>query len=272
MANGGWISIHRQILQCDIWDTDEPYSKRDAWIYLLLKATRQDHILLIKNHAVELKRGEYCVSERYLATAWKWSRGRVKRYLELLEKLEMIKIKKSEKQTTSETIISIVNYGFYQNQGDIDEPPTSHQQTTNEPPIVPKYNNDNNDNNNITSKDVICPTTSVERVIKAWNDLPVAITKISRMTSSSLRHKMLMTRIKEYGEDDVIKAVNRIRDSDYLQGHNKYGWVITFDWFIKPNNFPKVHDGNYDNKEIRHASDDNKVSGIEPPHGGGAWQ
>ena len=26
-------------------------------------------------------------------------------------------------------------------------------------------------------------------------------------------------------------------------------WQITFDWFVRPNNFPKVLDGNYDDKK-----------------------
>ena len=249
MACTGWISIHRQILQCDIWDTDEPYSKRDAWIYLLLKATRQDRTLLIKNHAVELKRGEYCVSERYLATAWKWSRGKVKRYLELLEKLNMIEIKKTEKQATSETVISIVNYSFYQTQEGIDEPLTSHQQTTNEPPVVPKYNNDNKDNNISISKDILRPTKDVERVISEWNNLPDPIQKVSKISNSSQRYKMLNARIKEYGVETVIDAIHKVGGSDFLR---RSTW-FTFDWFVKPNNFIKVSDGNYNNKDSQSA-------------------
>ncbi len=31
-----------------------------------------------------------------------------------------------------------------------------------------------------------------------------------------------------------------------MKGKNKNGWVITFDWFVLPNNFPKVLEGNYD--------------------------
>ena len=54
-------------------------------------------------------------------------------------------------------------------------------------------------------------------------------------------------RIKEYGIDEVLAAIERIKNSDFLKGNNKRGWMITFDWFVLPNNFPKVHDGHYEN-------------------------
>ena len=56
-------------------------------------------------------------------------------------------------------------------------------------------------------------------------------------------------RIKEYGIEEVIVAIEKIKNSDFLSGKNNRGWVITFDWFVLPNNFPKVHDGNYDSNK-----------------------
>lgn len=67
------------------------------------------------------------------------------------------------------------------------------------------------------------------------------------MSSTSKRYKSLVARIKEYGSDKVIEAIESIRDSDFLRGKNRNGWTITFDWFMLPNNFPKVLDGNYAN-------------------------
>ena len=39
-----------------------------------------------------------------------------------------------------------------------------------------------------------------------------------------------------------------INESDFLKGQNKRGWTVTFDWFIKPNNFIKVLEDTYKNK------------------------
>ena len=58
----------------------------------------------------------------------------------------------------------------------------------------------------------------------------------------------MVARIKQYGVDDVLKAIDNIRNSDFLQGKaSKRPWVITFDWFVLPNNFPKVLEGQYNN-------------------------
>lgn len=90
--------------------------------------------------------------------------------------------------------------------------------------------------------------TDVRRVISAWNGLQgCGIKPISRVGSGSKRYKCLMARIREYSVDEVLCAVERIKGSDFLRGKNKNGWVITFDWFVLPNNFPKVLEGNYDN-------------------------
>ena len=56
---------------------------------------------------------------------------------------------------------------------------------------------------------------------------------------------MLNARIKEYSEEGVLQAINNIKHSDFLKGQNKNSWVITIDWFLKPNNFIKVYEDNY---------------------------
>lgn len=96
------------------------------------------------------------------------------------------------------------------------------------------------------SKDTVS-RTDVQRAVEAWNALSIyGIKQISKLTSGSKRATCLNARIKEYGIEEVIAAIERIKISDFLRGKNQKGWVITFDWFILPNNFPKVHDGNYD--------------------------
>ena len=103
---------------------------------------------------------------------------------------------------------------------------------------------------NIVSKDTI-RQTDVQRCVEAWNSLSdCGIKSISKMTSSSKRYQSLVARIKEYGIEDVLFAIDKIRDSKFLQGRtgSKRAWVITFDWFVLPSNFPKVLEGNYDDE------------------------
>lgn len=102
----------------------------------------------------------------------------------------------------------------------------------------------------VPSEPVCC--TDVQRVADEWNTLAsYGINSISKINSGSKRQKNITARIKQYGIDMVIQAIDRIRNSDFLQGKNDRNWVCTFDWFILPNNFPKVLEGNYDNKGSR---------------------
>lgn len=65
----------------------------------------------------------------------------------------------------------------------------------------------------IVSDDTIC-RTDVQRVVEAWNQL--GVNPISRMTSTSTRYKMISARIKEYGIDDVLKAIQKINSSTFV--------------------------------------------------------
>lgn len=102
----------------------------------------------------------------------------------------------------------------------------------------------------VVSNDTTCHTQSVRRIMNKWNELSTyGVKSVDRITTSSQRYGMLIARLKEYGEDKVISAIEYIKTSDFLQGKNNRGWSITFDWFVKPNNFPKVLEGNYDNRK-----------------------
>lgn len=108
-----------------------------------------------------------------------------------------------------------------------------------------KNKKEEKDNKLIVSKDTICQT-DVRRVIEEWNKLQeVGINPIRYIKPSSKRYQLLKGRIREYGLDDVINAIENVRNSDFLRGENNRGWMITFDWFVKPNNFAKVLEGNY---------------------------
>lgn len=109
------------------------------------------------------------------------------------------------------------------------------------------------DNKLIVSKDTICQT-DVRRVIEEWNKLQeVGINPIRDIKPSAKRYQLLKGRIREYGINEVLNAINNVRNSDFLRGENNRGWTITFDWFVKPNNFLKTLEGNY-NKEGQHGT------------------
>lgn len=85
--------------------------------------------------------------------------------------------------------------------------------------------------------------TFLDEVVTKWNELPIP--KIAKIHRGMTRYGLLQGRVKQYGEDAVIAAIDNIGRSSFLQGQNKRGWQISFDWFVKPNNFTKVLEGQY---------------------------
>lgn len=82
------------------------------------------------------------------------------------------------------------------------------------------------------------------KIIEEWNSIDDNVPNVTLIRSGSTRQRLLQARINEYGFDNVLKAIDNVKNSQYLKGYVK-SFRITFDWFIKPNNFPKVLDGNY---------------------------
>lgn len=99
---------------------------------------------------------------------------------------------------------------------------------------------------NVSDSDESDCYAAAQRVVDAWNLLPVE-SKVHRMSATSTRAKSLRARIREYGEEKVMMAVAMVKNSDFLLG-KKTDFQITFDWFVKPDNFTKVISGNYNNR------------------------
>ncbi|MGN0444212.1 MAG: hypothetical protein ACI4F5_06330 [Acutalibacteraceae bacterium] len=91
-----------------------------------------------------------------------------------------------------------------------------------------------------------CTAVDLEKILEAWNGLNIS--PIREIRTGSTRHKLIVKRIKDYGTEAVLEAIGKVKKSAFLQGQSKSGWIITFDWFIKPNNFVKVLEGNYDDR------------------------
>lgn len=107
--NRGWIKVHRAIADHPLWEA-EPFSKGQAWIDLLLRANHDDREFVLGNQVIAVVRGEIVTSDVKLSTSWRWSRHKVRSFLDLLKNLGMIDLKRDTKKTH----ITILNYNTYQ--------------------------------------------------------------------------------------------------------------------------------------------------------------
>ena len=103
-------------------------------------------------------------------------------------------------------------------------------------------NNKNNNNNSAKEKNGIkVEKEFVDTVIKKWNDIGLNVVR----NIKGKRLDSLHARIKEYSKDDVLTVIENVKYSDFLKGNNNRNWTADIDWILKPNNFIKVLEGNY---------------------------
>lgn len=110
MVASGWIKLNRQIWENELWVEDEPFDRRAAWIDLLLMANIKDKTEVYRGNVITIKRGQVITSKVKLANRWHWSRGKVDRFLKLLEELDMISYNTSMLNTS----IFIRKYSAFQ--------------------------------------------------------------------------------------------------------------------------------------------------------------
>lgn len=110
-----WIRLHRKLMDDPLYFA-EPFSKMQAWIDLLLLANFADRVTFIRGNRVTIKRGQVAYSREWFSGRWRWSRGKIDRFLDMLERENMIGRQKS----AVITCISILNYDTYQDNGSTD--------------------------------------------------------------------------------------------------------------------------------------------------------
>lgn len=99
-----------------------------------------------------------------------------------------------------------------------------------------------------TTSTTTLKANDIDQIIEEWNKLDLQ--NLQAINSNTNRYTMLKARIREYSLDEVMQAIRSIKDSSFLQGQNNRNWTITFDWLVRPNNFLKVLEGNYIDKEV----------------------
>lgn len=248
MSEKGWIKLHRKVL-------DNPVVSKDAaslaiWIYLLLNATYEEYETWFDGKKVTLHPGQLVTGRQKIAETLHLNETVVRRTLDRFESDQQI----DQQKTRHGRLISIKNWNQYQQSDQqID------QQVTNNRPTTDQQLTTIQEVKNIEGKKEV----PLGEVILAWNSLPEPIPKVSKIVTGSTRDKKLRKRIADYGLDEVKRGIDNIRDSGFLQGNNKKGWFITFDWFLGPENFQKVLDGNYSDKKSASGSDEWRMAHTE---------
>ena len=170
--------------------------------------------------------------------------------------------KRQKEQTTEEqTLESQV----VENQG-VENLPLESQAVENQGQLNTKELNTNKLNTKeVSTKEYIHVKNEFSRVCEEIKNNWIKIAHEYKLSGTQLkitekRKRVINNLLKEYSLEEVIQSMEKIHTSGFLQGNNKTGWQIAFDWFINKSNFLKVLEGNYDDKANSNNSEKEKKS------------
>lgn len=150
----GWVKLHRKIQDNDFW-TCEKFTRGQAWVDLILLCNHQDSFYYKRGVKIDVKRGQLGRSIVELSDRWSWSRNKVTKFLNDLEKEQQIK----QQKTNITMIITVLNYDLYQNEEpkgqQIEQQKGSKRAAKGQQKDT--YKNDNNSNNEYNDEEVIKP-------------------------------------------------------------------------------------------------------------------
>jgi hypothetical protein len=115
---GGYVLIARGLLTHPRFKPAGAFTNAEAWLWMINAAAFKPHSVVVmtgrQRRTIELQRGQFSHSVRFLANAWGWSSGRVQRFLEVLQTDTAIDMQTD----TGQTVITLCNYEAYQGTAD----------------------------------------------------------------------------------------------------------------------------------------------------------
>lgn len=111
----GHIKIARKAFTSDVWWLrPREFSKWEAWVDVIQLAAFRDRRYSTDHGVIDLRRGEFVASLRYLGARWHWTVKRVRIWLTTAQKGARIR---AQRETGAGTVYLIVNYDIYQSGG-----------------------------------------------------------------------------------------------------------------------------------------------------------
>lgn len=165
------------------------------------------------------------------------------------------KEQKTEEQTLESQVV--------ENQG-VENLPLESQAVENQGQLNTKELNTNKLNTKeVSTKEYIYVKNKFSRLCEEIKTNWIKIAHEYKLSGTQLkitdkRKRAINNLLKEYSLEEVIQSMEKIHTSSFLQGNNKTGWQIAFDWFINKSNFLKVLEGNYDDKANSNNSEKEK--------------
>ena len=255
----GWVGQNAQYLK---W-----------WTQLRREASWTDKTVWYNHQQVYLQARQVIVTVNSLVKQWQVSKPTVIHFLQRLEHEKLI-----ERQTDSrKTIITITPLGWADSEVKQEvasvvkvEHDVDHQ--TYQQPLPPIINN--------KEKNIIASGGARTREEVANHDFDEIISFFNeQMKDKSIPQVAIVTSERKQAferlmaqtgvsTESVKQAIKNAAASDFLNGKGQKGWVASFDWMMVPQNFQKVLENNFRNKQVTQQVHYGTTNGYQDPRRG----
>ena len=250
-----WIAVSVEVFDHEILHGD-PYSRRDAWLWLIANAAWKDHETRTRGGVIKLRRGEVLAGLDHLAKTWDWSVKRVRTFLRDLVAAGMIE--KGQAKTQYATVYLLTKYDTYQTATANEARPEASEgqaKGTREAREGQHSTKDTKDTSISLGK------SDCSIAFDDYNEMAVAhgLPRASKLTDE--RKRAITKTLADFGLDGWRKMLANVPQSPHLMGDNDRGWKCDLDFLTNPKKFTRVLDGGYLARRVGL----NSSSGRAPP-------
>lgn len=239
----GWVKAYRSLQEHWVWQ-EKPFSKGQAWIDLMLLANHSEKKAMRNGEVFVIKRGQRLTSIKGLADRWGWSRKKVSGFLDRLELDRMLE----QERTTKDTLVTLVNYDFFQSEDTAKE----HQKNIKGTSEEHQKNTNKNERMKECKKETYSASDEADSFAEQcamirdlYNSVCGSYPRLVKL--SEKRKKAIRARMNSgYSVLDFKMLFEKAEQSRFLKGGNDRNWTADFDWLITDKYMPRVLEGKYD--------------------------
>ena len=270
--NEGYITIPMVILEGWVGQS-ERYLK--WWTWLRREASWTAKTIWYNRQQVYLQPRQVLVTVNSLVRQWGVSKPTVIRFLQRLETDKLIERQKDNRKT----IITITALGWADSEvkpvvtSEVKVDPEVDRQTypqANLSPFIDKNINNKASVGGARTREEVVANNDFDEIITFFNEQmkDKSIPQVAIVTSERKQAFERLMAQTGVSTESVKQAIKNAAASDFLNGKGQKGWVASFDWMMVPQNFQKVLENNYRNKQVTQQVHYGTTNGYQDPRRG----
>ena len=173
----GWIKLHRSIQEHWLYTEKRKFSKFEAWNDILLTVNFTEGKTIIKGKLIQIKRGESILSLDSWAKRWGWDKSAVRRFLNTLQKDNMIELKNK----TITTRLIVCKYDTYQDERNANETQMKRKRNADETQMKRKRNADETHLTPIEEEEESKEEKKEKEIYRAFEHLSISVDEVEKL-------------------------------------------------------------------------------------------